>query len=97
MKVIASPMTTTQEQPLFLGLLLMLSLFLLQRLRGFLQKPFRLSLKVPQSGLSMQVKHLPSDEKCPPTTEPSVTPTTDDGNSTARKTDHYERDSTISD
>lgn len=88
---------TTKEQQGSFGLLLMLSWYLLRRLRVFLQRPFRLSLKAPLSGLSMQVERQPSDGRQAPTTEPSEMPTTDDENSIARKTVPSERDSTIKD
>lgn len=88
---------TTNEQHGFFGLLLMLFLLLLRKSRDFLQKPFRLSLKAPQSGLSMQVERRPRSEKQALTIEPSEMPTTDDGNSIARRTAVSEKDSTTRD
>lgn len=90
-------MTTMSEQQPFYVLLLMPFWFLLRRLRDFLRRPFRLSLKAPQSGLSMQVERRPSDERYPPTTEPSEKPTSDAGPSIARRTEPYEKDSTTVD
>ena len=85
---------TPNERHGFFGLLLMLSLYLLRKLQDFLQRPFRLSLKAPQSGLSMQLEHRPSDAKLAPTTEHSEMPTTDDASNTAPRAESYGRDST---
>tara|TARA_Y100000361_G_scaffold151492_1_gene169023 strand:+ start:1449 stop:1724 length:276 start_codon:yes stop_codon:yes gene_type:complete len=88
---------TPNEQHGFFGLLLMLSWYLLRRLRAFLQRPYRLSLKAPRLDLSVQHNPRASDEKPPLTIEPSETPTTDDESSIARRTAACEKDSTTRD
>ena len=90
-------MTTHNEPPLFYGLLLMPFLFLWRRLRDFLQRPFRLSLKGHRLDLSVRHEPEASDAKCLPTTRLSQKPIDDEETDTQSETVHYARDSTIDD